>query len=147
MKTDVAEILKANFKKQKRLRATDWALLSIPKKKAENFYSEENIKKVVKNWLQKRYNEKQTKFLMAKSILEEIFNEDGDEGLEPGEQRNSASLIAAAAAKDALAKARASLDNTTNDSIDDTPEPSEVRSDNTTTITEEPLELGEIRRR
>ena len=67
--------------------------MSLQKKKAEKFYSEENIKKVVKDWLRKRYNEKQTKFLMAKPLREEVLNQDGGDGLEPGEQRSSASII------------------------------------------------------
>ena len=124
MKSDDVEVLRARLKEEKRNHAVTKAYLSQERKKKEKFYSEENVKKVVKDWLNKRYNSKQTKFLMSKGIRVDETEANGD--LEPGEQRNPSSIIAAKAAKDALAKARASLGGSTVGD-DDELEPGEIR--------------------
>ena len=76
-----------------------------------------------------------------------------DEELEPGEQRSSATILAARAAKDALAKARASLNNSTaasmnlnskNPNASNELEPGEVRSK--VVNNDDELEPGEVRR-
>merc|ERR1712008_479574 len=87
------------------------------REKNKKFNSEENITRIVKDWLRQRYNDKQTKFLMSKSIKEDELNgvkvglEPG-QFLEPGEQCASASFSAGAVAKAAIAKATATLNNT-----------------------------------
>ena len=124
MKSDDVEVLRARLKEEKRNHAVTKAYLSQERKKKEKFYSEENVKKVVKDWLNKRYNSKQTKFLMSKGIRVDETEANGD--LEPGEQRNPSSIIAAKAAKEALAKARASLGGSTVED-DDELEPGEIR--------------------
>ena len=136
MKSDEAESLKTRLKEEKKGRNCDRAALSKEREKNEKFNSEENITRIVKDWLRQRYNDKQTKFLMSKSIRDEINVV--EEGLEPGEQRTSASFTAAAVAKAAIAAAGATLNNT---SI----EVGSVEVPNDDAIAEEPLELGEIR--
>ena len=126
MKSDDVEVLRARLKEEKKSHAVTKAYLSQEKKKKEKFYSEENVKRVVRDWLRKRYNDKQTKFLMSKAIrVVEDTEVNGD--LEPGEQRNPSTIIAAKAAKEALAKARASLGGTATVGDDDDLEPGEIR--------------------
>ena len=71
-----------------------------------------------------------------------------DEELEPGEQRSSATILAARAAKEGLAKARAALNNSTkaaNSSIEQL-EPGEVQHKVTVVVEDDELEPGEVRR-
>ena len=71
-----------------------------------------------------------------------------DDELEPGEQRSSATILAARAAKEGLAKARAALNNSTkaaNTSIEQL-EPGEVQHKVTVVVEDDELEPGEVRR-
>ena len=71
-----------------------------------------------------------------------------DEELEPGEQRSSATILAARAAKEGLAKARAALNNTAkavNTSIEQL-EPGQVQHKVTVVVEDDELEPGEVRR-
>lgn len=145
MKSDEAESLRTRLKEEKKGRNCDRAALSKEREKNRKFNSEENITRIVKDWLRQRYNDKQTKFLMSKSIREELngVREGLEPGqvLEPGEQPTSASFSASAVAKAAIAKASATLNNTSHVAN----ELGSVEVANDDAIAEEPLELGEIR--
>jgi len=146
MKSDETESLRQRLKDEKRSKACERAKLSQERAKLRKWNSEDNVRKVVRDWLRKRYNDKQTKFLMSKPEREELLGE--DEELEPGEQRSSATILAARAAKEGLAKARASLNNTTkaaNTSIEQL-EPGEVQHKVTVVVEDDELEPGEVRR-
>jgi len=147
MKNDETESLRQRLKDEKRSKACERAKLSQERAKLRKWNSEDNVRKVVRDWLRKRYNDKQTKFLMSKPEREELIGE--DEELEPGEQRSSATILAARAAKEGLAKARAALNNTTkaaaNTSIEQL-EPGEVQHKVTVVVEDDELEPGEVRR-
>jgi len=146
MKSDETESLRQRLKDEKRSKACERAKLSQERAKLRKWNSEDNVRKVVRDWLRKRYNDKQTKFLMSKPEREELLGE--DEELEPGEQRSSATILAARAAKEGLAKARAALNNTTkaaNTSIEQL-EPGEVQHKVTVVVEDDELEPGEVRR-
>ena len=140
MKSDEAESLRTRLKEEKKARNCDRAALSKEKEKNRKFNSEDNITRIVKDWLRQRYNDKQTKFLMSKSIRDE-FN-GVEEGLEPGEQRTSASFSPSAVAKAAIAKATNTLNNT---SLVAKKLGSKDVSNGDGINIEEPLELEEIR--
>ena len=50
----------------------EWSL-SQERAKLRKWNSEDNVRKVVRDWLRKRYNDKQTKFLMSKPEREELI--------------------------------------------------------------------------
>jgi len=152
MKSDETEHLRQRVKELKKEKQVEKARLSQERAKLRKRDSEDNIKRIVRDWLRKRYNDKQTKFLMSKPEREALLAD--DEELEPGEQRSSATILAARAAKDALAKARASLNNSTaasmnlnskNPNASNELEPGEVRS-KVVINNDDELEPGEVRR-
>ena len=88
---------------------------------------------------------------ILKKLWQFISGEDDE--LEPGEQRSSATILAARAAKEGLAKARAALNNSTkaaNTSVEQL-EPGEVQHKVTVqgtkyVVEDDELEPGEVRR-
>ena len=73
MKNDETESLRQRLKDEKRSKACERAKLSQERAKLRKWNSEDNVRKVVRDWLRKRYNDKQTKFLMSKPEREEII--------------------------------------------------------------------------
>ena len=73
MKSDEAESLRQRLKDEKRDKACVRAVISKERAKLRKWNLEDNVRKVVRDWLRKRYNDKQTKFLMSKPEREELI--------------------------------------------------------------------------
>ena len=73
MKSDETEHLRQRVKELKKEKQVEKARLSQERAKLRKRDSEDNIKRIVRDWLRKRYNDKQTKFLMSKPEREALL--------------------------------------------------------------------------